>query len=91
MNRKLTKKEEDVLAFIYGYFSDNDFSPTRQEVGEHFNISRQGADFFIYSLIKKGKLLIDKKKEWRNILIASWQVIYLWYNRNIHWKFIYHW
>jgi len=66
----LTKKEEDILAYIYGYIDDNKFSPTRQEIAEKFKITRPGVDYFVYQLAEKGKIKITPNK-WRNIKIRE--------------------
>jgi len=65
----LTERETDILAFIYGYIDDQNYSPTRQEIAEKFKMSTQGADYFIQKLIEKGKVKILADK-WRNIKIA---------------------
>jgi SOS-response transcriptional repressor LexA len=64
----LTEKENEVLAYIYGYISDNGFSPTRQEIAKKIKTSRPGADYFVTQLVEKGKLKIGQNK-WRNIKI----------------------
>ena len=64
----LTKKEEDILAYIYGYTEDNGYSPTRQEIAWKFEMTKNGADYFVLQLEKKGKIKICGSK-WRNIKI----------------------
>lgn len=63
---KLTNKETDILAYIYGYIEDNKYSPTRQEIADKFKMTRQGADCFVSQLINKGKLKKNGNR-WRNI------------------------
>jgi len=68
MKLPLTKKENEVLAYIYGYIIDYGFSPTRKEIADKINTSNQGADYFTMKLVKKGKLKITNSR-WRNIKI----------------------
>jgi SOS-response transcriptional repressor LexA len=68
MRLPLTEKEEDILAYVYGYIDDNKYSPTRQEIGDKFGMSKQAANCFIGKLVEKGKLKILANK-WRNIKI----------------------
>jgi Mn-dependent DtxR family transcriptional regulator len=66
----LTDREEDILAYIYGYIDDNKFSPTRQEIADKFKMARPGADYFVNQLAEKGKIKITPNK-WRNIKIKE--------------------
>jgi len=68
MKLPLTKKENEVLAYIYGYIIDHGFSPIRKEIADKINTSNQGADYFVMKLVKKGKLKITNSR-WRNIKI----------------------
>jgi len=70
----LTKKESDILAFIYGYIDDNKYSPTRQEIADHISkgkneITSQGVSYFINQLVAKHKLKLAKNRR-RNIIIV---------------------
>lgn len=62
INLPLTKREEDVFAYILGYIVDNGFAPTRQEIGDHFKITPSGSQKFIQSLEDKGRIIILKEK-----------------------------
>lgn len=64
----ITEKENEILAFIYGYIDDNGYSPTRQEIADKFKMSSRGADYFVSQLENKNKLKIASNK-WRNIKI----------------------
>ena len=64
----LTTREEEILAFIYGYIDDNHYSPTRKEIADKFKMSTQAAHYFIGKLIEKDKLKLSAGK-WRNIKI----------------------
>lgn len=66
----LTDKEEQVLAYIYGYIDENGYSPTRKEIADKFEITRQGAESFISNLELKGKIRIIKANFARNIKIV---------------------
>ena len=75
VNLPLTKKEEDVFVYLLGYIVDYGYSPTRQEVGNKFEITPQGAQKFIQSLIDKGKIKTVKQRgkhrTTRNIVIVE--------------------
>lgn len=75
INLPLTKREEDVFAFILGYIVDNEFSPTRQEIADEFMISVQGAQKFVQNLINKGKVRTikqrGKQRTHRNLMIVK--------------------
>lgn len=62
----LTAKEEEILAYIYGYIDDNLYSPTRKEIADKFKMTTQAAHYFIGKLIEKDKLKLSTGK-WRNI------------------------
>jgi SOS-response transcriptional repressor LexA len=64
----LTTREEEILAYIYGYIDDNHYSPTRKEIADKFKMSAQGAQHFIQQLIEKNKIKISTGK-WRNIKV----------------------
>jgi|GEM_PF-3310399 len=70
----LTKKESDILAYIYGYIDDNGYSPTRQEIADNISkdkikITPQGISYFINQLVAKKKIKLIKDKR-RNIKIV---------------------
>lgn len=75
MNLPLTEREEEVLAYILGYVVDYGYSPTRQEIGDRFNITPQGAQKFVRGLIDKGRIKVvkqrGKKRSFRNIVIVE--------------------
>lgn len=64
----LTEKEQGILAYIYGYIDENNYSPTRQEIADKFGMTKNGADYFVMQLEGKGKLKITGSK-WRNIKV----------------------
>lgn len=70
MTLPLTEKENEILAYIYGYISDNNCSPSRHEIAEKFKMSKAGADYFIGQLIQKNRLKVVSGK-WRNIRIKE--------------------
>lgn len=74
INLPLTKREEDVFAYILGYIMDNGFSPTRQEIADHFEITPSGSQKFIQALENKGRIIILKeegKRIARNIAVVE--------------------
>jgi repressor LexA len=66
----LTSREEEILAYIYGYIDDNGYSPTRQEIAEKFKMRKAAADYFVNQLSEKGKIKITPNR-WRNIKIVG--------------------
>lgn len=58
----LTDKEEQILIYLDIFQTANGFSPTRQEIGTQFSISPQGAQKFLHSLRKKGKIKFITEK-----------------------------
>lgn len=66
----LTEKENEILAYIYGYIIDHGFSPTRQEIADKIGASKAGAGYFVAQLVEKGKLKITNSR-WRNIKIKE--------------------
>jgi DNA-binding MarR family transcriptional regulator len=72
INLPLTKREEEIFVYILGYIVDNEYSPTRREIAERFDMGISGADKFVSSLVDKGKLKLIKKRNGivnRNIVI----------------------
>lgn len=74
INLPLTKREEDVFAYILGYIVDNKWAPTRQEIATHFGITPPGAQKFIQALEDKGRIVTikeDGKRIARNIAVVE--------------------
>jgi len=71
----ITKKEEEILSYIYGYIDDNKYSPTRQEIADYINntnktkITPQGVNYFVNQLVAKNKIKLIQKKT-RNLKIV---------------------
>ena len=68
--KSLTLKEYVVFSFIKQFFTDYNKSPTRQEIGDAFSITIQGADYFVHQLSKK-EIVVLKPKGIRNIRILK--------------------
>lgn len=66
----LSKQEEDFYRWILGYLSDNDISPTRNEIALNFNISKTRASQVIHNIESKGWIKIIKGR-YRNIKIPK--------------------
>lgn len=49
-----TRKQRDLLEFVGSYQRDHGVSPTLEEIGEHFGISRVTAHQHVGALVKKG-------------------------------------
>jgi len=74
INLPLTKREEDVFAYILGYIVDNGWAPTRQEIATKFEITPPGAQKFIQALEDKGRIVTIKengKRIARNIAVVE--------------------
>jgi DNA-binding transcriptional ArsR family regulator len=75
MNLPLTEKQTIILTLIRKSWLDNGYSPTRKELSDGFEkllgvkLTRQAVDHHLFPLIKKGYIIIDKKKGRRNIKI----------------------
>jgi len=54
---KLTKKQAAVYAYIAEYFTDNGYAPTGIEISRKLNITTQGVDQHISTLVRKGWLV----------------------------------
>jgi len=64
----LSKREDKVWTYILGYFSDNGYSPTRQEIADGVGFNhRNDATECIENMVKKGWLKLDQEKH-RNII-----------------------
>ena len=58
----MTKRQEEILKFIYYFIDSNGFPPSYREIGNHFNInSTFGVKRHLDALIKKGYINIDSK------------------------------
>jgi len=60
--KELTKRQEEVLAFIAGYIHTHAYPPTIREVANFFSISVKGAHDHLTALKKKGLLKQGDKK-----------------------------
>lgn len=64
----LSKREDKVWTYILGYFADNEYSPTRQEIADGVGFNhRNEATKCVNNMVKKGWLK-TKKNEGRNII-----------------------
>lgn len=59
--KPLTIRQQEVLAFLSSFISQNSYPPTIREVGAHFNISVKGAYDHLLALRKKGWITFDSK------------------------------
>jgi repressor LexA len=57
-----TKQDFEVLDFVAGFIKKNNYAPTINEIGKHFNVSCYPAWHKIRRLQKKGNLLKWYKK-----------------------------
>ena len=64
----MTKKQEDILAYIHKYWSDNNTSPTYYEIAKHFEITPQAVNHHINKLHHIGKIKFNDNK-FRKIII----------------------
>lgn len=67
---KLTKREEDILFFIYGYESDYGFVPSFSQIAESFGLSKARISLIVKSLINRGRLAKKDQHEYRGYTIA---------------------
>lgn len=69
----LTKKQNEVLAFIKKHLDDCGYAPSYREIGEHFKLSSSATVHgHIQSLVDKGMIRIGEEGEARSIeLIAQ--------------------
>jgi Mn-dependent DtxR family transcriptional regulator len=65
----MTEKEKEVLAFIYGYFEDNNCSPTMQEIADRFEFSKTRAIGIVNHLQDKRKVVNTGKP--RGLILAD--------------------
>lgn len=59
--KELTHRQQEVLDFIIKFKQDREYSPTFQEVAEHFGITRKSAYDHIKVLVKKGHISYTEK------------------------------
>lgn len=60
--KKVTDRQEEILAFIRQFILTHKFPPTFREISDHFGISVRGAYDHIKALEKKGYLRCDKNR-----------------------------
>lgn len=65
-----TKKQRDLLEFVAAYQRENGLSPTLEEIGDHFGISRVTA-FQHVSALKKRGALTQRPREARSLEILD--------------------
>lgn len=54
------KIKSDIWYFVLGYYNDNGYMPTYEEIGENSGHSKQWAMLWLRELEKDGKIKIDK-------------------------------
>lgn len=64
----LTKKQEEVYAYIAGYITDYGYSPTYQEVAEKLSMTTQSVEAHVKNLVKKGWIGFNGKRHRKLIL-----------------------
>lgn len=64
----LTKKQEEVYAYIAGYITDYGYSPTYQEVAEKLSMTTQSVEAHVKTLVKKGWIGFNGKRHRKLIL-----------------------
>ncbi len=68
-----TKKQRDLLEFVAKYQRENGVSPTLQEIGEEFGISRVTAFQHVNALEKRGAVT-HRAREARCLEWVAWRV-----------------
>lgn len=63
---KITDKQYECLAFIAGFFRDNQYYPSRREIAAHMKITAAAVNQHIALLEKKGYLTVEAGER-RNI------------------------
>lgn len=58
----LTKKQQDIVEFIQVFTSENDYSPSLRDIGEHFQIQVKAVQDHISAIKRKGYLRSEPKK-----------------------------
>jgi repressor LexA len=61
MKKPLTTREEQILDFIREFRRKNSYSPTREEIAEHFGFYKNAATDHLKSLERKGFVKIIPK------------------------------
>ena len=66
-----------IYIYILGYYNDNDYFPTLQEIANNFTNKNTGETYtkewarqMCNELVKQGKITIDKRK-WRGIRLTN--------------------
>ena len=72
--RELTKRQTEVLNYIQDYVIRCSYSPTIQEIGDHFQISATSAIHHVDSLEKKDKISRTPHIA-RSIVVSRFQVV----------------
>lgn len=57
--KELTKRQQEILAYLDQYIRDHKYPPTMREIAGHFGISAKGAHDHIKALEKKNRLRCD--------------------------------
>ena len=57
----ITKRQKEVLNFIRVFIKENRFSPTMQEIADHFNFHVNAAQYHTVALDKKGYIIKGRK------------------------------
>ena len=70
--KKLTAKQESILAFIENYLSKNMQMPTQEEIASSFSITPAGVHYHLVALEKKKALTLNKNVS-RGIVLADTQ------------------
>ena len=58
----IQKVVQDVWAYILGYYQDNGYMPTLEEIGREFDKTKQWADLCLAELEKQGKIKVIPNK-----------------------------
>lgn len=61
-NAELTEKQAEVLEYIKDFIKINNFSPTRSEIAEAFNVQPNAIQARLSGLVKKGAIVMPEKK-----------------------------
>ena len=60
--KELTKRQNEVLAFIAAYIKNHSYPPTIREIADHFSISVKGAHDHITAVKRKGYIKQNSKQ-----------------------------
>lgn len=58
----LTKTQENIYAFVAGYYDDNGYAPTGQEIAEKFGTTSQVVDQHLRNIAAKGWIKFNGKR-----------------------------